>query len=72
MQINKASYLVSSPDWEKCPPADRPEYAAKSRTRRLQKDRRHEIYPFSGNRCTAAIRRRQAGTSADSTTAACS
>lgn len=27
MQINKASYLVSSPDWEKCPPADRPEYA---------------------------------------------
>ncbi|MFT4023249.1 MAG: ribosome biogenesis GTP-binding protein YihA/YsxC [Flavihumibacter sp.] len=27
MQITKASYLVSSPDWEKCPPADRPEYA---------------------------------------------
>lgn len=27
MQITKATYLVSSPDWEKCPPPDRPEYA---------------------------------------------
>lgn len=27
MHINKASYVISSPDYEKCPPADRPEYA---------------------------------------------
>jgi GTP-binding protein len=27
MQITKAQYLVSSPSFEKCPPADRPEYA---------------------------------------------
>ncbi|MFT3979809.1 MAG: ribosome biogenesis GTP-binding protein YihA/YsxC [Ferruginibacter sp.] len=27
MQIKKASYLVSSPDWEKCPPPSKPEYA---------------------------------------------
>src|SRR5688572_32514961 len=27
MQIKKATYLISSPDFEKCPVADRPEYA---------------------------------------------
>ncbi|GAO44981.1 ribosome biogenesis GTP-binding protein YihA/YsxC [Flavihumibacter petaseus] len=27
MHIKKAAYLVSSPDWEKCPSPDRPEYA---------------------------------------------
>lgn len=27
MQIKKAQYLISSPDFEKCPVADRPEYA---------------------------------------------
>ena len=27
MQIKKASYLISSPDYEKCPAPDRPEYA---------------------------------------------
>ena len=27
MQIKKAQYLVSSPSFEKCPPADKPEYA---------------------------------------------
>jgi len=27
MQIKKAAYLISSPDWEKCPPAIKPEYA---------------------------------------------
>ncbi|MBZ5858208.1 ribosome biogenesis GTP-binding protein YihA/YsxC [Flavihumibacter profundi] len=27
MHITKASYLISSPEVEKCPPADRPEYA---------------------------------------------
>ncbi len=27
MHINKATYLISSPDLEKCPAADRPEYA---------------------------------------------
>jgi GTP-binding protein len=27
MQIKKAQYLISSPDYEKCPAADRPEYA---------------------------------------------
>ncbi|HRN79482.1 MAG TPA: ribosome biogenesis GTP-binding protein YihA/YsxC [Ferruginibacter sp.] len=27
MQIKKASYLISSPDYEKCPPPNRPEYA---------------------------------------------
>jgi GTP-binding protein len=27
MNIKKAQYLISSPDFEKCPPPDRPEYA---------------------------------------------
>ena len=27
MHITKASYLISSPEVDKCPPADRPEYA---------------------------------------------
>jgi GTP-binding protein len=27
MQIKKAVYLISSPDFEKCPPPDKPEYA---------------------------------------------
>lgn len=27
MDIKKAAYLVSSPDWDKCPPAIKPEYA---------------------------------------------
>ncbi|MEI7472306.1 MAG: ribosome biogenesis GTP-binding protein YihA/YsxC [Chitinophagaceae bacterium] len=27
MQIKSAVYVISSPDFEKCPPADRPEYA---------------------------------------------
>src|SRR6218665_101464 len=27
MQIKKASYLISSPDWEKCPQGIKPEYA---------------------------------------------
>ncbi|RYD78570.1 MAG: YihA family ribosome biogenesis GTP-binding protein, partial [Sphingobacteriales bacterium] len=27
MHIKKASYLISSPDFEKCPPAIKPEYA---------------------------------------------
>lgn len=27
MQITQARYLISSPDYEKCPPPDRPEYA---------------------------------------------
>src|SRR5215212_8590697 len=27
MQIKKAKYLISSPDYTKCPVADRPEYA---------------------------------------------
>ena len=27
MQIKKATYLVSSPDYEKCPAPDKPEYA---------------------------------------------
>jgi GTP-binding protein len=27
MQINSAKYLISSPDYEKCPPPDKPEYA---------------------------------------------
>src|SRR6266567_789488 len=27
MEIKKASYLISSPDYKKCPKADRPEYA---------------------------------------------
>src|ERR1700753_3330754 len=27
MQINSAKYIISSPDYTKCPPADKPEYA---------------------------------------------
>jgi GTP-binding protein len=27
MQINSAKYIISSPDYQKCPPSDKPEYA---------------------------------------------